>query len=255
MYCRLLTGLKLLNMISSPLEMLLEIKYPKDLSQESEWKNLKKNSLHRAYFIDTVSSVLPEKIKFFSEAEINCEIGNSVYDNSLKGTPASKIMRGNQKGVNITLNLLCGLEGVLWANTVQGASNSTQFLHFFGEAGKASNSNGNLALEFSDFIVMDNCSIHRFESGHISHGWHMQIGASIIYTPLVPPEFNAQLNLFSINLKLSRGRKNLDGHCTKMFVSWLWSTGFIYDWQHVWFLQLPFVTQQIYRELQKKIKY
>ena len=51
--------------------MLLEIKYPKDLSQESEWKNLKKNSLHRAYFIDTVSSVLPEKIKFFSEAEIN----------------------------------------------------------------------------------------------------------------------------------------------------------------------------------------
>lgn len=33
--------------------MLLEIKYPKDLSQESEWKNLKKNSLRRAYFIDT----------------------------------------------------------------------------------------------------------------------------------------------------------------------------------------------------------
>lgn len=61
----------------------------------------------------TLSSVLPEKIKFFSEAEINSEIGNSVYDNSLKGTPASKIMRGNQKGVNITLNLLCGLEGVL----------------------------------------------------------------------------------------------------------------------------------------------
>ena len=182
--------------------MLLEIKYPKDLSQESEWKNLKKKSLHRAYFIDTVSSVLPEKIKFFSEAEINCE-----YDNSLKGTPASKFMRGNQKGVNITLNLLCDLEGVLWANTVQGTSNSTQFLHFFGEAGKASNSNGNLALEFSNFIVMDNCTIHRFESGHILHGWRMQIGASIIYTPLVPPEFNAQLNLFSINLKLSRGRR------------------------------------------------
>ena len=60
-----------------------------------------------------MSSVLPEKIKFFSEAEIYCEIGNSVYDNSLKGTPASKVMRGNQKGASITLNLLCGLEGVL----------------------------------------------------------------------------------------------------------------------------------------------
>lgn len=43
----------------------------------------------------------------------------------------------------------------------------------------------------------------------------MQIGASIINTPLVPPEFNAQLNLFSINLKLSRGRKNLDSYAQK----------------------------------------
>ena len=75
-------------------------------------KTLRKIHSTEPYFIDTVSSVLPEKIKL-SEAEIYCEIGNSVYDNSLKGTPASKIMRGNQKGANITLNLLCGLEGVL----------------------------------------------------------------------------------------------------------------------------------------------
>ena len=165
--------------------MLLEIKYPKDLSQESEWKNLKKNSLHRAYFIDTVSSVLPEQIKVFSEAEIYFEIGNSVYDNSLKGTPASKIMHGNQKGANITLNLLCGSEGVLWANTVQGASNSTQFLNFFGEADKASNSNGSLALEFRDFIVMDIAPL-------------IGLKVDIFYMDDVCR--SGHLNLFSINL-------------------------------------------------------
>ena len=53
----------------------------------------------------------------------------------------------------------------------------------------------------------------------------MQIGASIIYTPLVPPEFNAQLNLFSINLKLSRGRKNLDSYCTKQYFPTIYREG------------------------------
>lgn len=45
-------------------------------------KTLRKIHSTEPYFIDTVSSVLPEKIKF-NEAEIYCEIGNSVYDNSL----------------------------------------------------------------------------------------------------------------------------------------------------------------------------
>ena len=52
-------------------------------------------------------------------------------------------------------------------------------------------SNGNPAIEFGDYIIMDNCAIHRFESGNILQRWLMQIGASIIYTPSLSPEFNA----------------------------------------------------------------
>ena len=106
------------------------------------------------------------------------------------------------KGANITLNLLCGLEGVLYANTVEGASNSIQFLNFFGEAGHVSHSNDNPAIEFGDYIVMDNynCATHRFKSGHILQRWLMQTGASIIYTPSLSPEFNAAELVF-IKLK------------------------------------------------------
>ena len=80
---------------------------------------------------------------------------------------------------------------MLYANTVEGASNSINFLNFFGEAGQVTTSNGNPAIEFGDYIIMDNCATHRFESGHILQRWLMQIGAYIIYTPSLSPEFNA----------------------------------------------------------------
>ena len=126
-------------------------------------------------FIDTVSSLPPEKIKFFDEAGIHYGIGNPVYGNSLKGTPAIEVTRGNQKGANISLSLLCGMEGVLYANTVEGASNCINFLNFFGETGQVTTSNGNPAMEFGDYIIMDNCATHRFESGHIVHVWFLQV--------------------------------------------------------------------------------
>ncbi|KAM7432943.1 hypothetical protein ABFA07_016720 [Porites harrisoni] len=169
----------------------------KRMAKPSSEKFTPQNLVYCQQFIDTVSSLRTEKIKFFDEAGIHCGIGNPVYGNSLKGTPAIEITRGNKKGANITLNLLCGLEGVLYANTVQGASNSIQFLNFFGEAGQVSNSNDNPAIEFGDYIVMDNCATHRFESGHILQRWLMQIGASIIYTPSLSPEFNAAEFVFN----------------------------------------------------------
>ena len=86
---------------------------------------------------------------------------------------------------------------MLYANTVEGASNSINFLNFFGEAGQVTTSNGNPAIEFGDYIIMDNCATHRFESGHILQRWLMQIGTSIIYTPSLSPEFNAAELVFN----------------------------------------------------------
>ena len=92
---------------------------------------------------------------------------------------------------------MCGLEGVLYANTVEGASDSINFLNFFGEAGQVTTSNGNPAIEFGDYIILDNCPTHRFETGDILQRWLMQMGASIIYTPSLSPEFNVAEFVFN----------------------------------------------------------
>ena len=168
----------------------------KRLTKPSSEKFTPQNLLYCQQFIDTVSSLPPEKLKFFDEAGVHCGIGNPVYGHSLKGTPAIEVIRGNLKGANITLSLLCGLEGVLYANTVDGASDSTNFLNFFGEAGQVTTANGNPAL-VGDYIILDNCATHRFESGDILQRWLMQMGASIIYTPSLSPEFNAAEFVFN----------------------------------------------------------
>lgn len=38
---------------------------------------------------------------------------------------------------------------------------------------------------------MDNCAIHRFEAGTALQTWLMDMGANVIYTPSLSPEFNA----------------------------------------------------------------
>ena len=119
----------------------------KRLTKASSEKFTPENLAYCQQFIDTVSSLPPEKLKFFDEAGFHCGIGRSVYGNSLKGTPAIEVIYGNTKGANITLSLLCGLEGVLYASTVEGASDSMKFLNFFEEAGQVNTANGNPAIE------------------------------------------------------------------------------------------------------------
>ena len=56
---------------------------------------------------------------------------------------------------NITVNLLAGLNGVEYMNIVQqGASDTINFLQFFGKAGNAANiETGRHALDLGDIVV------------------------------------------------------------------------------------------------------
>ena len=146
-----------------------------------------------------MSSLPPEKLKFFDEAGFHCGIGRPVYGNSLKGTPAIEVIYGNTKGANITLSLLCGLESVLHANTVEGASDSMKFLNFFEEARQVTTSNGDRATELGDYIIIDNCATHRFQT--VLQRWLMQMGASIIYTPSLSPAAELVFNKLKTVLK------------------------------------------------------
>ncbi len=69
---------------------------------------------------------------------------------------------------NVTLNLLCGLTGVTYANTVNGPSNTFEFLRFVEDAFRSVDPNtGRPCLEPGNVIVMDNCPFHHNEGGEI----------------------------------------------------------------------------------------
>ena len=82
-------------------------------------------------FLNYISTVDPHRLKFFDESGVKLpDIANPRYGHSLVGTPCVEIMRTTQSP-NITLNMLCGAGGVMYANTVKGASDTITFLHFF----------------------------------------------------------------------------------------------------------------------------
>ena len=90
---------------------------------------------------------------------------------------------------NITVNLLAGLHGVECMNTVYGASDTIEFLRFFGEAGSAANiETARPALEVGDIVVMDNCATHHFAGGEALQEWLNE--SELVYTPTYSPDFN-----------------------------------------------------------------
>ena len=59
------------------------------------------------------------------------------------------------------VNLLAGINGVEYMNTIHGTSDTIDLLKFFGEAGNAVNiETERPAFEVGDIVVMDNCPTH-----------------------------------------------------------------------------------------------
>ena len=83
-------------------------------------------------------------------------------------------------------------------NAVHGACDTTDFLHFFGEAGNAVNiETERPALEVGDIVVMDNCPIHHFAGGEALQEWLSDRNIELVYTPTYWPDLIIQLNLCS----------------------------------------------------------
>ena len=96
----------------------------------------------------------------------------------------------NTQMPNVTLNLLCGLNGVMYANTLNGASNTLEFLNFFHEASEFTQPNGNTILEYGDIIVVDNVALHLFDGGQALAEWLDGFGVNLVYLPVYSPELS-----------------------------------------------------------------
>ena len=95
------------------------------------------NMAYTQMFIDYLNAKDPYKLKFFDECGLKLPYrGKRLYAHAPVGERCIELLRYHDSP-NVTVNLLAGLNGVEYMNTVPGASYTMQFLRFFGEEGKA----------------------------------------------------------------------------------------------------------------------
>ena len=141
-------------------------------------------------FLDYMSNVDPCKIKCFDEAGFKMpDVANPNYGHSAVGEPCIEVKR-YMDAPNVTLQVLAGVEGILYANTVDGATTTLDFLEFFGEASNNFLPNGEPVLRYGDHILLDNHATHHNEGGYALGWWMDQHGMEVVYLPTYSPEFN-----------------------------------------------------------------
>ena len=149
------------------------------------------NMAYTQMFIDYLHAKDPFKLKFFGECGLKLPFhGKRLYGHAPVGERCIELLRYHSSP-NITVNLLAGLHGIEYMNTVHGASDTLEFLRSFGEAGSAANiETARPALEVGDIVVMDNCATHHFAGGEALQEWLNERNIELVYTPTYSPDFN-----------------------------------------------------------------
>ena len=147
-------------------------------------------------FIDTLYPLDASKIKFFEDSGFSVpDVYNPKYGRSQIGERAIEILQ-YAKRPNVTLNLLLGLNGVSYANILQGASDTDTYIQFVWEAVNATTDNGDFALKPGDYLVVDNCPIHHNRAQRVLTPFLDRLGIEYIFTPTYSPNLNPVENCF-----------------------------------------------------------
>ena len=172
------------------------------------------NMAYTQIFIDYVHSKDPYKLKFFDECGLKLPTSTArKYGHAPVGERAVEFQRYAETP-NTTVNLMCSLTGVDYANTVNGSADTLDFLRFFEEAFEAINvRTGEQVLEPGSVIVMDNCAIHHNEGGRVLNEFLNDIDIELVYMPAYSPDFNPAEYVFG---KMRTLMKYRFGDCTNI---------------------------------------
>ena len=96
------------------------------------------------------------------------------------------------------MNFLAGIDGIKYANIIQGACNSVEFLTFFTEALQTVDPKTHRPiLEVGDIIVVDNFAAHHREAEQALRESLDNIGMELSFLPVYSPDFNPVEEVFS----------------------------------------------------------
>lgn len=149
------------------------------------------NMTYTQLFVDYLYTKDPYTLKYFDECGVKLPInGARKYGHAPIGERAIEVKRYCETS-NTTVNLMCGLTGISYMNTVDGPSNTVEFIRFFEEAYNSVNPiTGRPCLEVGDTVVMDNCPIHHHEGGNVLENFLQDLNIELVYMPAYSPDFN-----------------------------------------------------------------
>ena len=149
------------------------------------------NMAYTQLFIDYLHEKDPYTLKFFDECGLKLpQHASRTYGHAPIGERAIELQRYAETP-NTTVNLMCSLTGVDYANTVNGSADTIDFLRFFEEAYHSENPRtARPVLEPGSVIVMDNCATHHNQGGQILQEFLNDLEIELVYMPAYSPDFN-----------------------------------------------------------------
>ena len=163
------------------------------------------NMLYTQLLIDYLHRKDPFTLLFFDEAGFKIPTAfKRTHGHAPKGERCVEISRYHPDP-NITLNLLVGLDGVKYANIIDGPSNTVGFLKFFEEAANSGDfvtglpalSVGNTVIPEPLFWNLDNCPIHHNDGERALESFLNDMGIELTFTPTYSPDLNPVEFVFS----------------------------------------------------------
>lgn len=156
------------------------------------------NMLYTQIFMDYLCSKNPKHLNFFDEAGVKYpNVGMRLYGHAPKGERRVEVVK-KCESPNATINLLASLNGPEYYDVIDGATNTYEFLDFFEKASNSVNLNTmRPALGIGDVVVMDNLSVHHYESGEVLEEYLQEMGVELLYTPVFSPDLNPVEHCFN----------------------------------------------------------
>ena len=150
------------------------------------------NLVYTQLLLDYLSDKDPSLVKFFDETGFQLpDSGHRVYGYSPVGEQCFDVRR-YLSSANITLNFPAGVDGLKYANIVQGAS------RFFSEASQTVDPNTlRPVLEVGDIVVVDNFAAHHGDADVALCSFLNDVGMELLYLPAYSTDLNPVEEVFS----------------------------------------------------------
>ena len=124
----------------------------KKLTRCASNKFTAENFHHCQFFVNYMSGIKAENIKFFDKADINLQVYKPTHGHSNHDERAVEVVPAG-RGTNHTLMILCRLERIDFAKIIPGSADTIEYLQFWADAEQILTRSGRPMFDLNDHII------------------------------------------------------------------------------------------------------